>query len=108
MRCLASGLAVAERCLASGARVVEAVLTSVPFLCHLQRAIEITDAAPYAEVVTFLAVHREAEAAIVATRARSGVTSPLPSGCSRLDKKTTNILVSGSIHSDVPVNPVWP
>jgi len=39
------------------------VLTSVPFLCHVQRAIEITDAAPYAEIVTFLSVHREAEAA---------------------------------------------
>ncbi len=49
-----------------------------------------------------------ADAATVATRARSGVTSPLPSGCSRLDRKITNIRVAGSIHSDVPVNPVWP
>ena len=31
-----------------------------------------------------------ADAAIVATRARSGVTSPLPSGCTRFDRKTTN------------------
>ena len=30
------------------------------------------------------------EATIVATRARSGVTSPAPSGCSRFDRKTTN------------------
>ncbi|MCW6005946.1 acetylxylan esterase [Micromonospora sp. CPCC 205371] len=40
-----------------------AVLTTVPFLCHIQRAIEITDSAPYSEIVTFLAIHREAEAA---------------------------------------------
>ena len=32
-----------------------------------------------------------ADAAIVATRARSGVTSPLPSGCTRFDRKTTNM-----------------
>ena len=51
---------------------------------------------------------RSTEAATVATRARSGVTSPLPSGCTRFDRNTTNILVAGSIHSDVPVNPVWP
>ncbi len=41
-----------------------AVLVSAPFLCHLQRAIEITDAAPYGEIVTFLSVHRGAEAAV--------------------------------------------
>jgi cephalosporin-C deacetylase len=41
-----------------------AVLPSVPFLCHVARAIEITDAAPYAEIVTFLSVHREAEPAV--------------------------------------------
>ena len=33
-----------------------------------------------------------ADAAIVATRARSGVTSPRPSGCTRFDMKTTNAL----------------
>src|SRR6185436_12227399 len=49
-----------------------------------------------------------ADAAIVATRARKGVTSPLPSGCTRFDKKTTNIFVAGSIQIDVPVNPVCP
>jgi hypothetical protein len=47
-----------------------------------------------------------ADAATVATRARSGVTSPLPSGCTRLDRKTTNISVVGSIQIDVPVKPV--
>jgi cephalosporin-C deacetylase len=40
-----------------------AVLVSAPFLCHLQRAIEITDAAPYGEIATYLSVHRGAEAA---------------------------------------------
>ncbi|WP_377267973.1 acetylxylan esterase [Peterkaempfera sp. SMS 1(5)a] len=38
-----------------------ALMISAPFLCHLQRAIEITDAAPYGDIVNFLAVHREAE-----------------------------------------------
>lgn len=41
-----------------------ALMASAPFLCHLQRAIEITDAAPYGEVVAYLAVHREAEARV--------------------------------------------
>ena len=48
------------------------------------------------------------DAATVATRARSGVTSPLPSGCTRFERNTTNTRVAGSIQSDVPVNPVWP
>ncbi|HEX3651160.1 MAG TPA: acetylxylan esterase [Pseudonocardiaceae bacterium] len=41
-----------------------AVLVSAPFLCHIQRAIEITDAAPYGEIATYLSVHRDAEAAV--------------------------------------------
>ena len=49
-----------------------------------------------------------AAAATVATRARSGVTSPLPSGWTRFDRKTTNIPVDGSIQIDVPVKPVCP
>lgn len=44
-----------------------AMLATVPFLCHIQRAVDITDAAPYGEIVTFLAIHREAEAAARAT-----------------------------------------
>lgn len=40
------------------------LVVTAPLLCHLQRAIEITDAEPYGEVVTFLAIHREAEAAV--------------------------------------------
>src|SRR5215207_2815805 len=49
-----------------------------------------------------------ADAATVATRARSGVTSPLPSGWTRFDRNTTNIFVAGSIQRLVPVNPVCP
>ena len=49
-----------------------------------------------------------ADATTVATRARSGVTSPLPSGCTRFDRNTTNVFVTGSIQMEVPVKPVWP
>ena len=61
-----------------------------------------------AAILRFAGTSVTTEAAIVATRARSGVTSPLPSGCTRFDRNTTNIRVAGSIHSDVPVKPVWP
>jgi cephalosporin-C deacetylase len=40
-----------------------ALICTAPLLCHLQRAVEITDAAPYGEIVDYLAVHREAEQA---------------------------------------------
>ena len=49
-----------------------------------------------------------AEAATVAMRARSGVTSPLPSGWTRFERNTTYNSVSGSIQIDVPVKPVCP
>jgi cephalosporin-C deacetylase len=41
-----------------------AVLVSAPFLCHLQRAIELTMDSPYGEIVNYLAVHRDAEDAV--------------------------------------------
>jgi cephalosporin-C deacetylase len=41
-----------------------ALVTTAPLLCHIQRAIEITDASPYGEIVNYLAVHREAEATV--------------------------------------------
>lgn len=41
-----------------------AVVTTAPFLCHVQRAIELTDEAPYGEIVRYLAANREAEAAV--------------------------------------------
>ncbi|MGO1480215.1 MAG: acetylxylan esterase [Brachybacterium sp.] len=40
---------------------VDALLTNVPFLTHMRRAVEITDADPYQEIVRYLAVHRELE-----------------------------------------------
>lgn len=41
-----------------------AVLSTAPFLCHMQRAIDITDAAPYGDIARYLAVNREAEEAV--------------------------------------------
>lgn len=40
-----------------------AVLASAPFLCQIQRAIDITDASPYGEIVAYLSVHRGVEEA---------------------------------------------
>ncbi len=42
---------------------LSALIVTAPLLCHIQRAIEITDEAPYGEIVNFLAVHRDAEQA---------------------------------------------
>lgn len=39
---------------------VAAVLPDVPFLCHFERAVGMTDADPYGELVRYLSVHREA------------------------------------------------
>jgi cephalosporin-C deacetylase len=44
-----------------------AALISVPFLCHVGRAVEITDAAPYGEIVTYLSVNRAAVDAVYRT-----------------------------------------
>ncbi|WP_341716161.1 acetylxylan esterase [Micromonospora sp. FIMYZ51] len=41
-----------------------AVLATAPFLCHLQRAIEITEVGVYGEIVNYLAVNRDVEAAV--------------------------------------------
>ncbi|SHM34981.1 acetylxylan esterase [Actinacidiphila paucisporea] len=41
-----------------------ALMVSAPFLCHIQRALDLTDADPYGEIVRYLAVHREAEAEV--------------------------------------------
>lgn len=51
------GLALAVAGLVPG---LAALIVTAPLLCHLQRAIEITDAPPYGEIVNYLAVHREA------------------------------------------------
>lgn len=46
---------------------VAACLPEVPFLCHFERAIGLTDADPYAELTRYLAVHREAVSAVYST-----------------------------------------
>ena len=51
------GLALAAAGLVPDA--VAAVLPDVPFLAHVRRAVEITDAAPYAEIVGLLATRRD-------------------------------------------------
>lgn len=40
---------------------LHAVLVDVPFLCHFDRAIGLTDRPPYAEIVRYLATHRTDE-----------------------------------------------
>lgn len=49
------GIALAAAGLVPG---LAAVLTDVPFLCHFERAVGLTGAEPYAEVVRYLSVHR--------------------------------------------------
>jgi cephalosporin-C deacetylase len=49
------GLALAVAGLEPRAAVT---MSDVPFLCHYRRAFEITDAAPYSEVVEYMKVHR--------------------------------------------------
>lgn len=44
-----------------------AVMPDVPFLCHVQRAITITDAYPYRELVDYLHTHRTAEERVLRT-----------------------------------------
>lgn len=48
--------------LAAGALCDElvAVMPDVPFLCHFERAVGLTDRDPYQEIVTYLSVHRAA------------------------------------------------
>jgi cephalosporin-C deacetylase len=55
--------------LAAGALApdVGAVVAHVPFLCDVARAIGITDAKPFAEVVEYLAVHRDAADQVLRT-----------------------------------------
>ena len=48
---------------------VGAALPDVPFLCHYQRATEITDAAPYEELARFCMAHRDKVDTVFATLA---------------------------------------
>ncbi|HWP63554.1 MAG TPA: acetylxylan esterase [Candidatus Binatia bacterium] len=59
------GLALAAAALAQPA----AALVDVPFLCHVRRALEVTDRAPYDEIRRFLRVHPADEPAVFRTLA---------------------------------------
>ena len=50
------GIAIAAAGLHPG---ISVLLSDVPFLCHYRRATQITDTAPYVEIVRYLKVHRE-------------------------------------------------
>ena len=49
------GIAIAAAGLVEG---LVAAMPEVPFLCHFERAVGLTDNMPYAEIVKYLAVHR--------------------------------------------------
>jgi cephalosporin-C deacetylase len=49
------GLAIAAAGLTGRA---SALLANVPFLCHIERSVDITDSQPYAEIVQYLSIHR--------------------------------------------------
>lgn len=51
------GIAIAAAGLTSG---LLGAMPDVPFLCHFERAVGLTDADPYQEVVRYLSVHRDA------------------------------------------------
>ncbi|WP_062316527.1 acetylxylan esterase [Demequina maris] len=59
------GIAIAV----AGLTDVGAVLADVPFLCHIERGIDIADTDPYQEVARYLAVHRLHEHAALRTLA---------------------------------------
>lgn len=50
------GIAIAAAGLVDG---LQGVMPDVPFLCHFERAVGLTDAFPYQEIVQYLAVHRD-------------------------------------------------
>lgn len=58
------GLAIAAAALDGN---VQAALVDVPFLCHIQRGMEIADSDPYQEVCRYLSIHRGHEEAVTRT-----------------------------------------
>jgi cephalosporin-C deacetylase len=46
---------------------VSVIMPDVPFLCHYRRAVEITDAAPYSEIVGYCKIHRDKAEAVFRT-----------------------------------------
>ncbi|HEY3109745.1 MAG TPA: acetylxylan esterase [Chloroflexota bacterium] len=62
-----------------------ASLPDVPFLCHYRRATEITDAAPYSEIVSYLRVHRDKVDRVFRTLGYfDGVSFAARAGCEAL------------------------
>jgi cephalosporin-C deacetylase len=58
------GIALAAAGLSDG---LVATMPDVPFLCHFERAVGLTDADPYQEVVRYLSVHRGADERVFQT-----------------------------------------
>ena len=58
------GIAIAAAGLSEG---LIAAMPDVPFLCHFERAVGLTDRDPYQEVVRYLSVHRGAEERVFET-----------------------------------------
>ena len=47
--------------------ISKGLVSNVPFLCHFRRAVQITDNAPYSEIVNYLKVHRDKEEIVFRT-----------------------------------------
>ncbi len=60
------GIALAAAGLSRG---LVATMPDVPFLCHFERAVGMTDRDPYQEIVRYLSVHRDAQERVFATLA---------------------------------------
>lgn len=60
------GIAIAAAGLSNG---LIGALPEVPFLCHFERAVGMTERDPYQEIVRYLAVHRDAVANVFSTLA---------------------------------------
>lgn len=60
------GIAIAAAGLTEG---LVAAMPEVPFLCHFERAVGMTDHLPYQEIVKYLSVHRDAPERVFATLA---------------------------------------
>jgi len=60
------GITLAAAALSEG---VVAALPEVPFLCDFERAVGLTDAAPYSEIANYLRVHRDAVSTVFRTLA---------------------------------------
>jgi len=60
------GIALAVAGLADS---LQAVLSDVPFLCHFERALSLTDGYPYKEIANYLSVHRDKVSSTMGTLA---------------------------------------